>query len=155
GFFRDKETWELVASDVIPRLLDRKPADVPIRVWSAGCASGQEPYTIAIQLAEALGEDAFKERVKIYATDIDDEALAQAREATYAASALEDIAPELRERYFQPANTGSAFRADLRRNVIFGRNDLHRDPPISRVDLLVSRNTLMYFSPDVQERILG
>ncbi|HZC74748.1 MAG TPA: CheR family methyltransferase, partial [Gaiellaceae bacterium] len=125
------------------------------RVWSAGCASGEEPYTVAMLLAEALGEEAFRRRVKIYATDVDDDALREARDATYTAKQLEKVAPELRERYFQQADHGFAFRNDLRRGVIFGRNDLHRDPPISRVDLLVSRNTLMYFGPELQKQILA
>jgi two-component system CheB/CheR fusion protein len=155
GFFRDKETWDLVASDVIPKLLDRKRPDPTIRVWSAGCASGEEPYTIAMLLAEAVGEEAFMERVRIYATDVDQEALSQAREAVYTAKSLGEVPADLRERYFQPARTGMAFRSDLRRSVIFGRNHLMKDPPISRVDLLVSRNTLMYFGPDAQERILA
>ena len=155
GFFRDRETWDLVAAEVIPRLLEERASEAPLRIWSAGCASGEEPYTIAMLLVEALGEDAFKRRVKIYATDVDDEALAQARDAAYTPKQLESVPPELRERYFQQANHGFAFRNDLRRTVIFGHNDLHRDPPISRVDLLVSRNTLMYFGPDVQQRILA
>src|SRR5262252_3341956 len=155
GFFRDRETWDLVATEVIPRLLDERPSDSPLRVWSAGCASGEEPYTISMLLVEALGEEAFKRRVKIYATDIDDDALGQARDAAYTTKQLEGVPPELRERYFQQANHGLAFRNDLRRTVIFGRNDLHRDPPISRVDLLLSRNTLMYFGADVQQRILA
>jgi two-component system CheB/CheR fusion protein len=155
GFFRDRETWQLVADEVIPQLLEERPADAPLRVWSAGCASGEEPYTVAMLLTEALGEEDFKRRVKIYATDIDDDALAQARDAAFSAKQLENVPPELRERYFQQANHGFAFRNDLRRTVIFGRNDLHRDPPISRVDLLVSRNTLMYFGADVQQRILA
>jgi two-component system CheB/CheR fusion protein len=155
GFFRDRETWELVATEVIPRMLDDRPSDAPLRVWSAGCASGEEPYTVAMLLVEALGEEAFKRRVKIYATDVDDDALSQARDASYTAKQLESVRPELRERYFQQSNHGFAFRNDLRRTVIFGRNDLHRDPPISRVDLLVSRNTLMYFGADVQQRILA
>jgi two-component system CheB/CheR fusion protein len=155
GFFRDAETWEVVGDEVIPRLLDERQDDAPLRVWSAGCASGEEPYTVAMLLIEALGEDEFRRRVKIYATDVDDDALAEAREATYTTKQLEKVPPDLRERYFQPANHGFAFRNDLRRAVIFGRNDLHRDPPISRVDLLVSRNTLMYFGPELQQRILA
>ena len=155
GFFRDRETWELVASDVIPRLVDERPTETPLRIWSAGCASGEEPYTIAMLLVEALGEEEFKRRVKIYATDVDEEALTQARDAGYTAKQLEGVPPELRERYFQQSNHGFAFRSDLRRTVVFGRNDLHRDPPISRVDLLVSRNTLMYFGADLQQRILA
>jgi two-component system CheB/CheR fusion protein len=155
GFFRDRETWELVATEVIPQVLAERPPEAPLRVWSAGCASGEEPYTIAMLLAEALGEDAFKRRVKIYATDVDDDALSQARDAAYSTKQLESVPPDLRERYFQQQNHGFAFRNDLRRAVIFGRNDLHRDPPISRVDLLVSRNTLMYFGAEVQQRILA
>jgi two-component system, chemotaxis family, CheB/CheR fusion protein len=155
GFFRDAETWEIVAAEVIPRLLDERQEEAPLRVWSAGCASGEEPYTVAMLLAEALGEHGFQRRVKIYATDVDDDALAEAREATYTAKQLEKVPPELRERYFQPSNHGFAFRNELRRAVIFGRNDLHRDPPISRVDLLVSRNTLMYFGSELQQRILA
>jgi len=155
GFFRDKDAWQLVESDVIPRTLAQKEPDAPLRVWSAGCASGEEPYTVAILLAEALGEDAFKERVKIYATDIDHEALTQARDAEYTTKQLSEVPEDLREKYFQQKNDTFTFRTDLRRTVIFGRNDLHRDPPISRVDLLISRNTLMYFSPPTQERILS
>src|SRR5262245_52344760 len=154
GFFRDRETWDLVAEQVVPDILKRTRTEAPIRAWSAGCASGEEPYTVAMLLAEALGEDAFKERVKIYATDIDDEALAQARDASYTRQQLSGVPPELVERYFTQTNSTFTFRTDLRRTVIFGRNDLHQDPPISRVDLLVSRNTLMYFSRPVQEEIL-
>ena len=156
GFFRDGETWDVVASDVIPTAAREPPADdEPIRVWSAGCASGEEPYSVAMLLAEALGEEAFRRRAKIYATDVDESALAEARDASYSAKQLETVPAELRERYFQPNDRGFVFRNDLRRGVIFGRNDLHRDPPISRVDLLVSRNTLMYFGSDVQARILA
>jgi two-component system CheB/CheR fusion protein len=155
GFFRDAETWEVVAGEVIPRLLDDRGPDQSLRIWSAGCASGEEPYTVAMLLAEALGEEGFRRRVKIYATDVDDDALREAREATYTAKQMEKVPPELRERYFQQSPRGFAFRGDMRRTVIFGHNDLHRDPPMSRVDLLVSRNTLMYFGPELQQRILA
>jgi len=155
GFFRDPETWEFVAAEIIPALLEHKPAAAPIRVWSAGCASGEEPYTIAILLAQALGDEGFRRQVKIYATDVDEDALAEARDATYTAKQLEKVPPDLRERFFQQSNHDFVFRNDLRRAVIFGRNDLHRDPPISRVDLLVSRNTLMYFGSELQQRILA
>jgi two-component system CheB/CheR fusion protein len=154
GFFRDREAWDVVAEQVIPGLLEER-GDLPIRVWSAGCASGEEPYTVAILLAEALGEERFRRNVKIYATDIDDDALVDAREAIYTTKQLEKVPPDLRERYFQQQNHGFVFRNDLRRAVIFGRNDLHRDPPISRVDLLLSRNTLMYFDSETQQRILA
>src|SRR5207248_4697303 len=127
----------------------------PIRAWCAGCSSGEEPYTLLMLLAEAMGESGLKERVKIYATDVDSDALAQGREAIYSPAQLEPVPEDLRARYFQAINGSWCVRPELRRCVIFGRNDLHRDPPISRVDLLLCRNTLMYFDSSVQERILG
>jgi two-component system, chemotaxis family, CheB/CheR fusion protein len=155
GFFRDPETWDFLRDDVIPQLLERKGKRAPIRVWSAGCASGEEAYSVAILLTEALGEDQFKERVKVFATDVDEPALTQARHAAYAQKQLAEIPDELREKYFTGLNHLLSFRNDIRRCVIFGRNDLMQDPPISRVDLLLSRNTLMYFNAPAQERILA
>jgi two-component system CheB/CheR fusion protein len=81
GFFRDPPVWEYLSAEVLPRLADAKAADEPIRVWSAGCASGEEAYTLAMVVAEVLGAEAVRERVKIYATDVDEEALGQARQA--------------------------------------------------------------------------
>ncbi len=154
AFFRDQPAWDVLSQEVIPRLLAGKPAEAPIRVWSAGCSSGEEPYTLAIILAEALGEKAFRQRVKIYATDVDEEALNEARHASYSAKALEPIPVAWREKYFEPVRGRFVFRMDLRRLVIFGRNDLLRDAPISHVDLLVCRNTLMYFNAEAQSQIL-
>src|SRR5579883_2065123 len=83
SFFRDASAWEALQKEAIPRILAAKKPDDPIRVWTAGCASGQEAYTVAIILSEAMGSDAMRERVKIHATDLDDEALAYARTALY------------------------------------------------------------------------
>ena len=127
----------------------------PLRVWSAGCASGEEAYTLAMVLAEMLGPTEFRDRVKIYATDVDEEALTQARQASYTEREVRGVPPELLERYFEPTGGRYVFRKDLRRSVIFGRNDLVQDAPISRIDLLVCRNTLMYFNAETQARILA
>jgi two-component system CheB/CheR fusion protein len=105
-------------------------------------------------LAEALGEEAFQKRVKIYGTDVDNEALNQARLAVYAPKSLEEVPPTLLEKYFEPVGDRRAFRKDLRRNVIFGRHDLMQDAPISRLDLLTCRNCLMYFNAEAQAKIL-
>ena len=155
GFFRDRPAWDFVAHDVVPQLIEATPKDQPIRVWSAACASGEEAYTTAIVLAEALGEQEFRRRVKIYATDVDEDALDTARRAVFAEQAMKAVPDEYREKYFEPNSKGHVFRADLRRSVIFGRNDLVQDAPITRVDLLVSRNALMYFTPETQARILS
>jgi two-component system, chemotaxis family, CheB/CheR fusion protein len=155
AFFRDLPAWEYLRDEVIPTMLAERAPNDPIRVWSAGCASGQEAYTLAMILAEAMGPEDFRQRVKIYATDIDEEALTEARAASYDAKAIESVPPELLEKYFEHVNSRYVFRKDLRRAVIFGRNDLVKDAPISRVDLLVCRNTLMYLNAETQGNVLG
>jgi len=154
-FFRDASAWQSLAKEIIPRILDVKAENEPIRVWSAGCASGEEAYTLAIILAEALGIEEFKTRVKIYATDVDEDTLTQGRLASYAARVVRNVPEELRGRYFDTARTVYSFRNELRRAIIFGRHDLVQDAPISRLDLLVCRNTLMYFNAETQSRILA
>ena len=155
GFFRDAEAWAYLREQVIPRMLAGTSPDAPIRAWSAGCASGEEAYTIAMVLAEEIGQEQFRKRVKIYATDIDEEALIEARQASYTDQQLAGVPEDLLRRYFHAAAGRHVFRKDLRRSVIFGRNDLMQDAPISRVDLLVCRNTLMYFNAEAQARILS
>jgi len=154
SFFRDPAAWEALSEKILPELLSAKSPKSPIRVWSAGCASGEEAYTLAMVLAEALGPDQFHERVKIYATDLDEDALQQARIGAYEARDLAAVPERFRDLYFEPSGTKRAFRRDLRRQVIFGRNDLTRDAPISRVDLLVARNTLMYFNAEAQANVV-
>ena len=155
SFFRDPPTWDYLSGEVMPQLAAAKDADEPIRVWSAGCASGEEAYTLAMVAAEAIGAEAVRERVKIYATDVDEEALAQARQARYGARRVEGVPPELLERYFERSGDEYVFSKDLRRSVIFGRHDLIQDAPISRIDLLVCRNTLMYLNSETQARVLA
>ena len=155
GFFRDPPAWEFLSDHAIPQLLDTLKEDDPIRLWCAGCASGEETYTMAMVICEALGEEAYLRRVKIYATEVDDEALNQARHATYTSKQVESIPPRLLERYFERGDARYSFRKDMRRTVIFGRNDLTQDAPISRIDVLTCRNTLMYFNAETQARILN
>jgi two-component system CheB/CheR fusion protein len=155
AFFRDLAAWEYLAMEIVPAVLEAKPAGVPIRVWSAGCTSGEEAYTLAMLLAEAMGPRSFRERVKIYATDIDEEALAAARRALYSPREVEAVPEALRKKYFERQDTHYAFRPELRRSVIFGRHDLVQDAPISRIDLLVCRNVLMYLNAETQNRVLA
>jgi two-component system CheB/CheR fusion protein len=155
SFFRDRSAWDYISSEIIPQIVARKEAHEPIRIWSAGCASGQETYTLAMILAEVLGIESFKEQVKIYATDLDDEALNLARHASYGTRDISNIPPELLERYFESVNDNYIFHKDLRRSVIFGRHNLVQDAPISRIDLLVCRNTLMYFNAEAQAKVIS
>ena len=154
SFFRDDLAWDFLRTEIIPKILERKDKGAPIRIWSTGCASGEEAFTLAMVFAEALGEEEFRRKVKIYATDIDEEALTDGRHARYSAKAVEAVPEQLREKYFEQQDSEFVFRTDLRRSVIFGRHDLLQDPPISKIDLLVSRNTLMYFNAEAQHHIL-
>jgi two-component system CheB/CheR fusion protein len=155
SFFRDKPAWDYIQSEIVPAILEGRDPGDQVRIWSTGCSSGEEAYTLAMVFAEAVGSENFRRRVKIYATDVDDAALEIGRQATYTAAQLEPVPEELRMRYFDEADGTFVFRPELRRSVIFGRHDLVQDPPISRIDLLVSRNTLIYFDAEAQRRILA
>jgi two-component system CheB/CheR fusion protein len=155
SFFRDKPAWDYVQREIVPAIVDGRDPGDPIRVWSTGCSTGEEAYTLAMVFAEAIGTENFRRRAKIYATDVDDAALDTGRRGTYTAEQVEPVPEEMRIRYFDQTEGTFVFRPELRRAVIFGRHDLVQDPPISRIDLLVSRNTLMYFDSDAQRRILS
>jgi len=155
AFFRDVPAWEYVRAEIVPRIVEESQDRGGIRVWSTGCASGEEAYTLAIAFAEALSGGSFAERVKIYATDVDEEALSEGRHGIYPAARVENVPADLRERYFEHVDDRYVVKPELRRGVIFGRHDIVQDPPISRIDLLASRNTLMYFKKEAQARILA
>ena len=154
SFFRDTDTWSYLQREIMPELLAEADPDREIRIWSAGCASGEEAYSLAMVFAEALGIEECARRVKIYGTDVDEEALRDARAGLYTAKALEPVPDELRAKYFDQNGSHFAFRPDLRRRVIFGRHDITRDAPISRLDLLVCRNTMMYFNVETQAQVI-
>jgi two-component system CheB/CheR fusion protein len=155
AFFRDGVAWDYLQQEIVPRIVEESEGKPGIRVWSTGCATGEEAYSLAMSFAEAMPAETFRERVKIYATDVDEEALADGRHGIYQAARLDNVREDLRERYFDRVEQRYVVKADLRRAVIFGRHDVVQDPPISRIDLLTSRNTLMYFMPDAQARILA
>ena len=155
SFFRDEAAWQCFGETVLPRITAARSPDQTIRIWSAGCASGEEAYTIAMLIAETLGKSEFRHRVKVYATDVDEAALTTARQGIYSTKELQAVPPPLREKYFDSVGERYVFSAELRRSVIFGRHDLVQDAPMSRLDLLICRNTLMYFNAETQSRILN
>jgi two-component system CheB/CheR fusion protein len=154
AFFRDAPAWDYMRQEIVPRVIAESEGHDAIRVWTTGCASGEEAYSLAMCFAEAMPNNGFRDRLKIYATDVDEEALTEGRHGMYPASKLDNVSEELRTRYFERVEQRFVVKPDLRRAVIFGRHDVVQDPPISRIDLLTSRNTLMYFTPDAQTRIL-
>jgi two-component system, chemotaxis family, CheB/CheR fusion protein len=152
SLMRDHDAWDALAAGPIPAIINGKANEEPIRVWSAGTASGEEAYSLAVLFADALGEDRFRRLVKIYATDADEDALNVARHGRYPEEKLVEAFGEDRaSRFFERENGYGVFRSDLRRALIFGRHDLVQDPPISRIDLITCRNTFMYFTADVQD----
>ncbi|MDZ4833393.1 MAG: CheR family methyltransferase [Candidatus Melainabacteria bacterium] len=156
GFFRDQPAWDYLEQDIWPIILAAKTNADPIRIWSAGCASGEEAYTLAMVICDIIGLEAFQQRVKIYATDVDEEALAQARAASYSEKSMRSITEKRIAKYFVK-NGGDyyLFRPEMRRAVIFGRHDLVQDAPISKLDLLTCRNSLMYLNAETQTKILS
>jgi two-component system CheB/CheR fusion protein len=112
SFFRDAEAWTAIEREILPAILASNEASEPIRIWSAGCSSGEEAYSLAMLFAEKMGTEAFLRRVKIYATDVDDDAIARARQATYTAKDVEPVGEALLQRYFQKPGTGT-FRAEV------------------------------------------
>ncbi|WP_407888267.1 CheR family methyltransferase [Scytonema sp. NUACC26] len=152
SFFRDKADWDCLSSQIIPEIIASKLPDEPIRVWSAGCASGQETYTLAMILAENLAIRQFLQRVRIYGTDISEKALNQAKQGIYPSHEVKNLPMSLLNRYFELVNNHYVFRRDLRRSIIFEERDIIHNTPIPRIDLLVCRNTLIYFSQEAQSR---
>ncbi len=152
-FFRDPPAWEVLRSSVLPELLRGVGAGELFRAWCVGCASGEEPYSLAMLLADYFGDDLPERDIKIYATDIDEEALTAARRAEYAQAQLRRVRPAWRRKYF--TGTGSLVRIchDVRRLVIFGRSNVLSDAPISHCKLIICRNLLIYFNSQSQEQI--
>ncbi|WP_267681977.1 chemotaxis protein CheB [Nannocystis sp. SCPEA4] len=151
-FFRDPELFEALARDVLPRILaDRAPGD-PVRVWVPGCATGEEAYSIAMLLAEAPQTAALG--AKIFATDIDDEALEVARAGRYPETIADRVSPERLERFFAPRpNGGWQVRKEIRDMCVFSTHSIISDPPFSRLDLISCRNVLIYLESDLQRTV--
>lgn len=155
AFFRDQPAWEYLSSEVLTHIIAIRESSDSIRVWSAGCSTGQEAYTLAIAFATLIGVEQFCQRVKIYATDVDEDAIAYARQGSYLAREVEGVSPEMLDLYFERSDDRYTLRKDIRRSVIFGCHDLVQDAPISKVDLVVCRNTLIYFNAETQAQILA
>jgi two-component system CheB/CheR fusion protein len=155
SFFRDRDTWDYLANNIIPKIIACKQANEPIRVWSAGCASGQEVYSLVMLFAEALGIDDCLQRVQFYATDVDEAAVRQARQATYSTLEIIGIPPDWLEKYFEKTKSGYVFDRKLRSKIVFGHHNLAENAPMSKIDLLTCRNVLIYFDVEAQAVILA
>ena len=154
-FFRDADHFDQLHRE-IHRIVDAKGA-APIRVWIAGCATGEEAYTVAILVAEALGgADKLEQKgVQIFATDIDERALEIARKGSYPVTAAHDIPPDYLEKYFRIGPRTIDIIPELRAVTLFSKHNLFQDPPFINIDLVTLRNVLIYFKPVLQQRVLS
>jgi two-component system CheB/CheR fusion protein len=153
-FFRDPDAFKALSHEVFPRLLEARPPDTPIRVWVPGCATGEEAYSIAIGLLECLGEHAAQYSIRIFATDLDESALAKARTGLYIENIELDVSPERLRRFFVSLDPHYQVTHAIREMCTFARHDLCRDPPFSNLDLISCRNVLIYLDAVMQRRIL-
>ncbi len=156
NFFRDPEAFKVLEEQVLPRLFADKPVGSPIRVWCAGCSTGEEAYSIAILLQECMEKLKQHYAVQIFATDIDSRAIATARAGIYPANIAADITPQRLARYFSADADGGAFRVhkSLRDMLVFSEHDIIKDPPFSRLDLLTCRNVLIYLNVSLQKKVI-
>ena len=154
-FFRDADAFAYLKSEILPRLIDQaRERDKVLRVWVAGCASGEEPYSIAMLLTDLLGVELSTWSVKIFATDLDEAAITFARRGLYSESLLKDVPNEYRTRFFERVDHGYRIAKTLRQMVIFGQQDLSRSAPFPRINLVLCRNVLIYFAPELQDYVL-
>jgi two-component system CheB/CheR fusion protein len=153
AFFRDREAFEALKR-IVANICTRKSPGGEIRVWVAGCASGEEAYSIAVLFAEALGERLAQYRVQIFATDIDDEALGVARRGAYPAASMSEVPADLLQRHFRLVNNAYEAGKQLRDMIVFARHNLVSEPPFLRLDLISCRNVLIYFDAPLQAKVL-
>jgi chemotaxis methyl-accepting protein methylase/signal transduction histidine kinase/chemotaxis response regulator CheB len=154
SFFRDRETFEILETAVIPRLFAGKQADGTVRVWVPGCATGEEAYSLAILLREHMDRSTGSPKVQIFATDIDDAAITTARVGVYPPTLLTGLSPQRQERFFKAVHGGFAVVKAIRDLCTFSMHNLVRDPPFSRMDLVSCRNLLIYLDAQLQEAII-
>lgn len=154
SFFRDAEAFDVLRKDVLPQLLDAKPENHPFRVWVAGCATGEEAYSLAILLREYMDENPRQFRVQIYGTDLNEDAIAVARAGRYPPNIVADITPERLRRFFSKEDESFRIKKEIREMVVFASQNVTRDPPFTHLDLLSCRNLLIYLEPELQERLI-
>ena len=157
NFFRDPEAFELLAAQVIPKLFADKPAGGTVRVWAAGCSTGEEAYSIAMLLQERLEVLKTSYKLQVFASDVDSRAIATARTGMYPASIAADISPERLARFFTLEPDGNAYRVNkgIRDLLVFSEHDVIKDPPFSRLDLVSCRNLLIYMGADLQKKLIS
>jgi len=158
NFFRDREAFEALERDVLPNLIKPLEPGYPdpeeVRVWSAGCSTGEEAYTLAMLVTDQLQQDASSAKLQVFATDIDERAIAAGRTGVYSEGIVTDVPPSKLRQYFVKEDHRYRVRKEIRERVLFAKHSLLSDPPFSQIDLIVCRNLLIYLDREVQREIL-
>ena len=154
GFFRDPEAFAILQKKIFPKLLKERRREKPIRLWVPGCSTGEEAYSLAICLLEYLGDKAANLPIQIFATDLSESAIEKARAGIYAESATAVLSPERLRRFFVKVEEGFQINKNLRAICVFARQDITKDPPFSKVDLISCRNVLIYLDAALQKKIM-
>jgi two-component system CheB/CheR fusion protein len=155
GFFREPEAFKVLEQEVFPKLVLERSGDAPLRVWVPGCASGEEPYSIAMLLIEQLQVVQRSLDLQLFGTDIDQDALEFARTAIYPESIGADVTPQRLQRFFDKDGESYRVRKQVRESVVFAVQNLILDPPFSKLDLISCRNLLIYLEPEVQKKLIA
>ncbi|MFA6010866.1 MAG: CheR family methyltransferase [Desulfobacteraceae bacterium] len=156
NFFRDPEAFKVLEEKIIPEIFADKPTGSLIRIWSPGCSTGEEAYSLAILLAEYMENQKQSYKIQIFATDIDSRAISTARSGLYSASIAVDLTPERLERFFSAESDGNLYRIhkSIRDMLVFSEQNVIKDPPFSKLDLISCRNLLIYLGVDLQKKII-
>ncbi|MFD2966589.1 CheR family methyltransferase [Sphingobacterium bambusae] len=155
SFFRDQSAFNALKTKILPDLLQSKKAEDPIRIWVAGCSTGQEPYSIAIALEELFGERLSQQRVQIFATDISEKSIKKARSGSYLKKELTGLTALQLSRYFDKSNDQFVVKKRIRDLCVFAAHSFLKDPPFARMDLISCRNVMIYFKPFLQKKALA
>jgi len=154
SFFRDTEAFLVLQLEVLPKLCKGKPEGYVFRAWVAGCATGEEAYSIAILLREWMDNNQQEFKVQIYSTDLDDDAIATARAGIYPPNIVQDVTPERLHRFFTKEDAGYRVKKQIREMVVFAVQNVIKDPPFTKLDLLSCRNLMIYLEPELQNRLI-
>jgi len=154
NFFRDTEAFKLLQQEILPELCKGKLDDYVFRVWVAGCATGEEAYSIAILLRELQEQTQQKFKIQMYATDLDDDAIAIARRGFYSANLMHNIESDRLQRFFLKEESGYRIKKEIREMVVFAVHNLIKDPPFTNLDLLTCRNLMIYLEPELQNQLI-
>lgn len=155
SFFRDPQVFEYLAAHVLPDMIANHPPEQPLRLWIAGCSTGEETYSLTMLAMEAIAAAKSPLKLQVFASDVDSDAVASAREGLYPATIAADVSPGRLARFFQKSIDGYRVSADLRATIVFATQDVLSDPPFSTLDLVSCRNLLIYLRPEAQEKVIA